>query len=166
MPAGEIRARWAWVEAEVWTERRLTTAGLKRHPIKTRIVDATPQGGFGYHFERGYRWPREKSLQKFKDAIRAKTRRTNGHSLKAIIVNGNRTWRGWSEYFKHSPYTTFAPLDHGCACDCAPFSVSVEDGTDRGEDGTISYGPMFSLLSMVCSPLATAHARARQSSCR
>jgi hypothetical protein len=24
MPAGEIRARWAWVEAEVWTERRLT----------------------------------------------------------------------------------------------------------------------------------------------
>jgi hypothetical protein len=60
MPAGEIRARWAWVEAEVWTERRLTTAGLKRHPIKTRIVDATPQGGFGYHFERGYRWPREK----------------------------------------------------------------------------------------------------------
>ena len=24
MPAGEIRARWAWVEAEVWTERMLT----------------------------------------------------------------------------------------------------------------------------------------------
>lgn len=23
-PAGEIRVRWAWVEAEVWTERRLT----------------------------------------------------------------------------------------------------------------------------------------------
>jgi hypothetical protein len=23
-PAGDIRARWAWVEAEVWTERRLT----------------------------------------------------------------------------------------------------------------------------------------------
>ena len=23
-PAGEIRARWAWVEAEVWTERMLT----------------------------------------------------------------------------------------------------------------------------------------------
>jgi len=22
--AGEIRARWAWVEAEVWTERMLT----------------------------------------------------------------------------------------------------------------------------------------------
>jgi len=24
MPAGEIRARWAWVEAEVWTARLLT----------------------------------------------------------------------------------------------------------------------------------------------
>jgi len=24
MPAGEIQARWAWVEAEVWTERMLT----------------------------------------------------------------------------------------------------------------------------------------------
>ena len=23
-PAGEIRARWAWVEAAVWTERMLT----------------------------------------------------------------------------------------------------------------------------------------------
>ena len=23
-PAGEIRARWAWVEPEVWTERMLT----------------------------------------------------------------------------------------------------------------------------------------------
>jgi hypothetical protein len=23
-PAGEIRARWAWVEASVWTERMLT----------------------------------------------------------------------------------------------------------------------------------------------
>ena len=35
--------------------------GLTLHPEKTRIVDATQRGGFdflGYHFERGYRWPR------------------------------------------------------------------------------------------------------------
>jgi hypothetical protein len=44
------------------------------------------------------------------------------------------------------------PSINGCACDCAAFSVSVEDGTDRGEDGTISYSPMLSLLSMGCSP--------------
>ena len=32
IPAGEIRARWAWVEAEVWTERMLTTLeqGVRR----------------------------------------------------------------------------------------------------------------------------------------
>src|SRR5215831_7506240 len=89
----EAEAQEALAEVRQWT----ATAGLKLHPIKTRIVDATQQGGFdflGYHFERGYRWPREKSLQKLKNAIRAKTRRTNGHHLKAIIVNVNRTLRG------------------------------------------------------------------------
>jgi hypothetical protein len=31
------------------------------------LVDATQSGGFdflGYHFERGYRWPRRKSLDR------------------------------------------------------------------------------------------------------
>src|SRR5215469_13376090 len=44
------------------------------------------------------------------------------------------------------------PSIHGYACDGAAFSVSVEDGTDTGEDGTISFDPMLSLfLSMGCS---------------
>ena len=89
-------------------------AGLKLHPVKTRIVDATTRGGFdflGYHFERGMKWPRQKSLRKFKDAIRAKTRRTEGRSLKVIITDVNRSLRGWFEYFKHSHGTTFRPLD-------------------------------------------------------
>jgi RNA-directed DNA polymerase len=93
-----------------WT----ATAGLKLHPLKTRIVDATQEGGFdflGYHFERGYRWPREKSLKKFKDTIRAKTRRNQGQSLAAIVTDLNRTLRGWFEYFKHSHRTTFPRLD-------------------------------------------------------
>ena len=93
-----------------WAE----SAGLKLHPVKTRIGDATQRGGFdflGYHFERGMKWPREKSLRKFKDTIRAKTRRTSGHSLRVIITNVNRTLRGWFEYFKHSHRSTFRPLD-------------------------------------------------------
>src|SRR2546427_2027023 len=64
-----------------WTAR----AGLTLHPVKTRIVSATERGGFdflGYHFERGMKWPRKKSLKKFKDTIRIKTKRTNGHSLR------------------------------------------------------------------------------------
>lgn len=93
-----------------WTNQ----AGLALHPEKTRVVDATQPGGFdflGYHFERGYKWPREKSLKKFKDAIREQTRRTNGHSLEATLFRLNRTLRGWFEYFRYSHWTTFRPLD-------------------------------------------------------
>jgi RNA-directed DNA polymerase len=94
-----------------WTAQ----AGLTLHPTKTRIVDAQRRGeGFdflGYHFERGLRWPRPKSLAKFKDAIRRKTHRTQGHRLEAIIVEVNYTLRGWFAYFRHSHPTTFVPLD-------------------------------------------------------
>ncbi len=89
-------------------------AGLRLHPVKTRIVDATQKGGFdflGYHFERGMKWPREKSLKKFKDTIRAKTKRTNGNSLQTIIEDVNCSVKGWFEYFKHSHKTTFEDLD-------------------------------------------------------
>jgi RNA-directed DNA polymerase len=88
--------------------------GLTLHPEKTRIVDATQRGGFdflGYHFERGYRWPRMKSMKKLRDAIRAKTKRTNGNSLGTIIENINPTLRGWFGYFKHSHRTTFPRID-------------------------------------------------------
>lgn len=92
-----------------WTE----AAGLRLHPTKTRLVDMQQPGGFdflGYHFEHGYRWPRAKSLRKLKDAVRQKTRRSNGQSLAYIIADVNRTLMGWLEYFKHSHYT-FRDLD-------------------------------------------------------
>ena len=41
----------------------------------------------------------------------AKTRRTNGQSLKVIIEDVNRTLKGWFEYFKHSGKTTFPDED-------------------------------------------------------
>lgn len=106
----ENEARRALALVQQWT----TSVGLTLHPEKTRIVDATQRGGFdflGYHFERGYRWPRKKSLQKFKDTIRGKTKRTNGQSLQAIIANVNRSAQGWFGYFKYSHWTTFKPLD-------------------------------------------------------
>ena len=93
-----------------WVEN----AGLTLHPEKTCLVDVRQPGGFdflGYHFERGYRWPTDRSLRKIKDSIRGKTKRANGHSLKAIIVRVNRTSRGWFEYFKHSHRNTFGSLD-------------------------------------------------------
>lgn len=88
--------------------------GLVLHPVKTRIVDATQKGGFeflGYHFERAMKWPRQKSLDKFKDTLRNKTRRTQGQSLSMVIAGLNPGIRGWFEYFKHSHRTTFEGLD-------------------------------------------------------
>jgi RNA-directed DNA polymerase len=102
-------AQQALALVQRWTE----AAGLRLHPTKTHLVDMQPPGGFdflGYHFERDHRWPRQKSRQKLKDAVRQKTRRTNGQSLAVIIDDVNRTPRGWLEYFKHS-HGSFAKLD-------------------------------------------------------
>ena len=95
-------------------QRWSTNAGLTLHPRKTQIVDANQEGFdfLGYHFERGKRWPRDKSLRKLKDAIRTKTPRKHGCSLSDIIASVNRTTEGWFEYFKHTSYTTvFRSLD-------------------------------------------------------
>jgi RNA-directed DNA polymerase len=89
--------------------------GLTLHPDKTRLVDASiPGEGFdflGYHFERGMRWPRPKSMKKLRDAVGSKTKRSNGRSLAVIIEDVNRTLRGWFEYFKHSHKPTFPMVD-------------------------------------------------------
>ena len=78
--------------------------GLVLHPTKTRIVDATPKGGFdflGYHFERGYRWPREKSLDRFKATIREKTGRCRPESMETIIkASSVKTRRKFDPAFK------------------------------------------------------------------
>jgi len=88
-------------------------AVLKLHPEKTKIVDTQTDvfDFLGYRFQRGRRYPRPKSLQKLKDAIRAKTKRTSGESLMKIINDLTPRLRGWFEYFKHSYRTTFSALD-------------------------------------------------------
>ncbi len=93
-------------------------AELQLHPTKTTIVDVRDTGFdfLGYHFQttrRGHltRWPRKKSLQKLQATLRAKTKRTNGHSLAYILADVNRTLRGWFGYFQHSCRTTFVTLD-------------------------------------------------------
>jgi RNA-directed DNA polymerase len=108
--ASEAEARQALLQIQQW----VGSAGLVLHPLKTRLVDATQAGGFdflGYHFERGMKWPRQKSLEKFKDTIREKTPRNSGQSLKEIIEGVNRTTRGWFEYFKHSQKSVFRELE-------------------------------------------------------
>lgn len=106
----EAEAQAALAAVQAW----VTEAGLTLHPEKTRVVDASQPGGFdflGYHFERGMKWPRKKSLMKLKDRVRAKTSRLEGRSLEEIIDDVNRTLRGWYEYFQHSKANTFATVD-------------------------------------------------------
>jgi RNA-directed DNA polymerase len=92
----------------------LTARGLRLHPEKTRLVDANQRGGFdflGYHFERGYRWPRKTSLAALKDKVRTATRPTCGKSLDQIIDRLNPLLRGWVAYFRHSHWTVLSDLD-------------------------------------------------------
>jgi RNA-directed DNA polymerase len=106
----EAEAHTALAQVRAW----VAEAGLTLHPTKTRIVDASAPGGFdflGYHFERGMKWPRAKSLGKLRERVRAKTRRMAGCSLKEIIRDVNRSLRGWYPYFQHSKATTFASVD-------------------------------------------------------
>ena len=93
-----------------WVEEQ----GLALHAQKTRIVDARERGGFdflGYHFERGMHWPKRESERRFRRAIKAKTKRTTGESMEAIIASINPIIRGWYGYYKHGHWTTYGPLD-------------------------------------------------------
>src|SRR5260370_37221887 len=92
--SSQEEAQKALEQISQWVEEN----GLKLHPTKTRLVDTSQRGAFdflGYHFERGKKWPRKKRLDKLKDAIRSKTRRNNGTSMKAICSDVKLTLQCW-----------------------------------------------------------------------
>jgi RNA-directed DNA polymerase len=104
----EEEAKKALAEVKVRIEER----GLALHPEKTRIVDVSRGFDFlGYHFERNTRWPRNKSMDKLKDTVRRKTKRTSGQSMAYIINDLNRSLKGWFEYFRHSEKSVFQKTD-------------------------------------------------------
>jgi len=111
VPCGsEQEAKEALEKIQQWAKEN----GLTVHPTKTRLVDATQKGGFdflGYHFERGMKWPRKKSMAKFRETIRRKTLRKQGKSIQMVITDINPSIRGWYEYFKHSHKTTHKDVD-------------------------------------------------------
>jgi len=102
-------AELALKELREWTAQ----AGLELHPEKTKVVDTETEAFefLGYRFEKGTRFPRSKSLEKFKDNVRRKTGRTEGKDLKEIVKRVNATLRGWFEYFKHSKSWVFGGID-------------------------------------------------------
>lgn len=105
------QAQKALEEVQAWVAEN----GLTLHLDKTHVGDCLVDGqGFeflGYRFEAGKRWVREKSLQGFKDAIRAKTGRSRGDSIATIIADLNPRIRGWFGYFKHVYPGLFHQLD-------------------------------------------------------
>lgn len=148
-------------KVQAWTAQ----AGLTLHPVKTRIVNAEEKGGFdflGYHFERGMKWPRKKSLDKFKDTIRAKTRRTNGHCLQAIIMDVNRTTRGWFEYFQHSQSNIFDNLDRWIRMRIRSILRKRNGRRGRGRGRDHQRWPIAFFKEHGLFTLVTAHVEARQ----
>lgn len=158
-------AERALAQVQAWTAQR----GLTLHPTKTKIVDATTDGFdfLGYRFVKHRRFPRKKSLAKFREAIRGKTRRKDGRSLKMIIADVNRTLVGWFEYFKHSYRTTFPSLDSWIRMRLRTILRRRERGLrGRAKGGdNVRYPNRFFAEHGLFS-LQAAHAAARQSSCR
>jgi len=102
--------------------RILKQLGVVLHPQKTRIVHV--QHGFeflGYKIKRGkalrlpaskirsqarsgalYAYPREKSVCRFKDQVRQRTKRRVPLRTRELIAELNPVLRGWGEYYKRA----------------------------------------------------------------
>jgi group II intron reverse transcriptase/maturase len=113
--------------------RILSELGVQLHPQKTRVVHV--QRGFeflGYLVRRGrqlklppskivtgaksgglYAYPREKSIQRFKDRVRQLTKRGVPLKTKDLIEQLNPVLRGWGHYYKRTHVRTlFNKLDN------------------------------------------------------
>jgi RNA-directed DNA polymerase len=142
--------------------------GLLLHPTKTKIVDVRNEGFdfLGYRFVKHRRFPRRKSLDKFKDAIRSKTKRTSGDSLSFIVVRVNQTLRGWFAYFQHSHPSVFRELDGWVRMRLRSIlrKRAGRRGKGRGQDHHRWPNAYFAKQGL--SSLVRAHALAVQSSRR
>jgi len=140
--------------------------GLRLHPQKTRVVDATQPGGFdflGYHFEQGKRWPRTKSLRKLKDTVRRHTRRTRGVSLAVIVAELNPVLRGWFGYFQHSHPTTFPGIDKWVRMRLRSLLRKRRGGKGRGRGADHQRWPNAYFRALGVYDLVTARQRLLQS---
>ena len=112
--------------------RILSVLGVQLHPQKTRVVHVRRGFEFlGYLIRRGkqlklppgkivtgarsgalYAYPREKSVQRFKDRVRQLTRRCVPLKTKDLIEQLNPVLRGWGHYYKRAHVRTlFNNLD-------------------------------------------------------
>ena len=104
-------------------EKILATLGVRLNPSKTRIVHVRQGFAFlGYKIKHGsramylpaakivsgarrgdlYAYPTQKSIDRFKDTIRRKTRRRIPLSTAELAQELNPVIRGWGEYYKRA----------------------------------------------------------------
>ena len=115
-PAAEARA------AVAAALQILSELGVQLHPQKTRIVHVRQGFEFlGYKIKRGkqlrlppgkissgakpgelYAYPREKSIRRFMDQVRALTRRRVPLKTKELIEELNPVLRGWGHHYKRA----------------------------------------------------------------
>jgi len=77
---------------------------------KTRVFNARMTKGvfLGFAFSAKYLAPSEKSIERYKDAIRHKTRRQQPKNVSMVIASINPVIRGWGRYFGYR--TIMTPL--------------------------------------------------------
>jgi RNA-directed DNA polymerase len=114
----------AEAKAAVDAARRiLKQLGVELHPQKTRIVHVRDGFEFlGYKIKRGsrklylptskirsqarpgalYAYPKEKSIRRFMDQVRQRTKRRTPLKTKALVAELNPLVRGWGEYYKRA----------------------------------------------------------------
>jgi RNA-directed DNA polymerase len=107
------QTEWDAQEAMRYLSSWVCDVGLKLHPTKTCVVNAIEDGFnfLGYRFVNNVRVVSDKSIDKLKETLRNKTKRTRGDSMETIIKDVNKTLWGWFEYFKHSRPCSFRPID-------------------------------------------------------
>jgi RNA-directed DNA polymerase len=144
-----------------WVEEN----GLTLHPTKTKIADARTEGFdfLGYTFRGRLRLPRKKSLDKLKETIRAKTKRTSGNSLQWTVETLNATLRGWFVFFRHCHWNVFSDLDGWIRMRLRSILRKRAGRTGRGRGADHQRWPNVYFADLGLYSLNTAHGRLYQS---
>jgi len=144
-----------------WVEEN----GLLLHPTKTKVADWQTEGFdfLGYTFRGKLRLPRQKSLDKLKETVRAKTRRTNGDSLTWTVGCLSETLQGWFGYFKHCQRNVFSGIDGWIRMRLRSILRRRSGGRGRGRGSDHQRWPNAYFTERGLWSLEAAHVRMSQS---
>jgi RNA-directed DNA polymerase len=146
---------------QAWTAQ----AGLALHPAKTRLADAATEAFefLGYRFEKGRKWPRDKSKKKLRESLKPHLKRTSGVSLQAILAKINPKLRGWFGYFKHADRRGLNDVDAWVRTRMRAILSKRHKGKGKGYgDAQITWPNLF-FERLGLYSLAQAHLRVCQS---